>query len=215
MSLWTEPFLRMWSSAYDFVPGIIFAIIILAVGYLIGGLLGWIVEKILSKIEIKKALVSKTNISKAIGGMNLPLIIGAIIKWGIFTLFLASAASVVHLEGLSNFMENLASWIPHLIAAVIVALAALVAGDYAEYKILETKIKSSKYVGLSAKLAIVFLGAIISLKEIGIDVSIVEHSFLVILGGVMLALAIAVGIGFSDVVKDESKDLVKKIKKKV
>ena len=54
MSLWTEPFLRMWSSAYDFVPGIIFAIIILAVGYLIGGLLGWIVEKILSKIEIKK-----------------------------------------------------------------------------------------------------------------------------------------------------------------
>jgi len=215
MSLWTEPFLRLWSSFYDFVPGIIIALIILLVGYIIGWFFGWIVEKVLNRIQLKRTLVSKTSISKAIGLMDLPLIIGAIIKWGIFTLFLASAASVVHLQGLSNFMENLAAWIPHLIAAVVIALAALVAGDYAEYKILETKIKSSKYVGLSAKLAIVFLGAIISLKEIGIDVSIVEHSFLVILGGVMLALAIAVGIGFSDVVKELSKDLVKNIKKRV
>ena len=96
---------------------------------------------------------------------------------------------------------------------MIIALAALIAGDYASYKIEETKIKSSRFVGLGTKIVIIFLGAIIALKQVGIDVSVVENSFLVILAGVMLALALAFGLGFSEAVKAESKDLVKKIKK--
>jgi len=209
----TEPFLRLWESIVNILPGIVGALIILVIGYIIGWIASWIVEKVLTKIQFNKCVIGKTNVCKATGNMDLSKIIGLITKWGIFALFLASAASVVQLAGLAFFLQEVAFWIPNLIAAVIIALVALIAGDYASYKIEETKIKSSRFVGLGAKVVIVFLGAVIALKQIGIDVSIVEHSFLVILAGVMLALALAFGLGFAEAVKAESKDLVKKIKK--
>lgn len=208
----TEPFLKLWDSTVNFLPGIIGALVILIIGYIIGWILGWIVEKVLGKIKFKKML--KVSLFKIMEDINVPHILGMITKWGIFALFLASAASVVQLGGLASFLELLALWIPNLIAAVIIALAALIAGDYASFKIQETKIKSSAYVGLGVKSAILFLGAIIALKQIGIDVSIVEHSFLVILGGVMLALAIAFGLGFGEVLKDEAPAMVKNLKKR-
>ncbi len=208
----TEPFLNLWNSTVNFLPGIIGAIVILIIGYLVGWILGWIVEKVLAKIKLGK--VQKFGFFRAAGDMNVPHIIAMIVKWGIFALFLASAASVVQLDGLATFLGTVALWIPNLIAAVIIALAALMAGDYASFRIQETKIKSSAYVGLGVKVAILFLGAIIALKQIGIDVSIVEHSFLVILAGVMLALAIAFGIGFGEVLKDEAPVIVKNLKKK-
>ncbi len=209
----TEPFFKLWESVINILPGIVGALVILIIGYIVGWIVSWVVEKILTKAQFNKCVVGKTNVCKATGNMDLSKIIGLITKWGIFALFLASAASVVQLGGLAVFLQGVAFWIPNLIAAVIIALAALIIGDYASYKIEETKIKSSKFVGLGTKVVIVFLGAIIALKQIGIDVSVVEYSFLVILAGVMLALGLAFGLGFADVVKTESRDLVKKIKK--
>src|SRR3989338_8185269 len=133
MITYTEPFLRLWDSVVNILPGIIGAFLILIIGYVVGWVVSWIVEKGLTKIQFNKCVIGKTNVCKATGNMDLSSIIGLITKWGIFALFLASAASVVQLGGLASFLQGVAFWLPNLIAAVIIALAALIAGDYASY----------------------------------------------------------------------------------
>jgi len=210
-----EPFLSLWNSTLNLLPGIVGAILILILGYLVGWFFSWIVEKVLTKLKLNRCAVYKTNLCKATGDMDISKIIGLIVKWGIFALFLAASASLVQLNGLSNFLEQMALWIPNLIAAVLIALAAVIAADYAEYKIMETKVRNSSYIGFGVKIVIIVMGAIIALKQISIDVSIIEHSFLVILAGLVLAFALAIGIGFSDVVKKESAGIAKKLKRRL
>ena len=50
-----------------------------------------------------------------------------------------------------------------------------------------------------------------ALDQIGVNVKLAENAFLIILAGIMLALAIAFGLGM----KDEAGDIVKKMKKKL
>ena len=65
-------------------------------------------------------------------------------------------------------------------------------------------------IGSIAKVVVVVFTLVIALGQLGIDLSIAESSILIVLAGIMLALA----IGFGLALKEEVKPVVKKIIKK-
>jgi len=206
-----NPMINLWNSFVRIIPGLIGAIIVLIVGYIIGWIVGFAVKKVLHKAKADKLVMKDATLEKVAGNFELSNFLGLIVKWYIFVLFLTPAASLIYLRELSDFLIRAAFWIPNLIAAVLLALIGLLVADYVYTKVHEIKAKSSAIIATIIKVVIIVFTLIIALSQLGIDVSVAESSFLIILAGIMLALAIGFGLGL----KEEAKSAIKNIKKKL
>jgi hypothetical protein len=205
------PLVDMWNSLVYALPGIIAAILILVLGYLVGALIGQLVKKLLQKTKVISLVVKKIGLAQEIGKWDLEGFFGLIVKWYIFIVFLNPAAQVVRLETLAVFFSQVALWVPNIILAIVIALAGYVLAEYIAKKIRETKAKKNSLMAQAAKVITLVFVVLIALKQIGIEVSVAENSFLIILSGVMLGVAIAFGLGF----KDEAKSVVKDLRKRL
>ena len=210
----TNPLLAIWQGIVESVPGVIAAIIILIFGYIIAGLLGRLVGAVLVKIKADKWLLHKTNLKKIFGDFKLSRFLALITKWYVFVLFLPPAAEVVRMRSLAVFLVDVARWIPNVILGVIIAFVGILAADYVAHMIQETKARAAGALALIAKIVILIFTALIVFNQIGIKVQVAETSFLIVIGGIMLGLALMFGIGFGLAMKDEAKQSIKKLKKK-
>jgi len=210
-----ESVLNLIKGVFDSIPGILGAIIILLIGYIVALLISVGIKKALEKTKLDHYLIEQTNLSKAIGGLKLSYALSLLAKWYIFVLFFLPASEVIGLHAVSIFLTEVSLWVPRIIIASILGLVGLIAAEYTRERILETKVKSAKLVAQSVKVLIIFFTAIIVLKQISVEVEIAENIVLIIVGGIMFALALALGIGFGQSLKDEAKDILKSLKKKV
>jgi len=210
-----EPLFSIWTSIVTTVPGIIGAVLVILFGYLVGVLFGRFVQELLDRVKAEKWLVEKTNLVSVLGYFKLSKFVGLITKWYVFILFLPPAASIIELEPLAAFLLQIATWVPSVIAAVLIALIGLMAAKYVEKKISETKAKTADLVGSVAKIVIVVFTILIVLDQIGVRVAVAQTSFLIILAGIMLGLALMLGIGFGMAFKDEAHNIIKDVKKKL
>ena len=210
-----EPLFSIWTSIVDVVPGLIGAIVVLVFGYLVGVLFGRFVQELLDRAKAEKWLVEKTNLVSVLGYFKLSKFVGLITKWYVFILFLPPAASIIQLTPLASFLLSVATWVPSVIAATLLALVGIMASKYVEKKIAETKAKAADLVGSVAKVIIVVFTVLLVLDQIGVRIAVAQTSFLIILAGVMLGLALMLGIGFGLAFKDEAHNIIKDVKKKL
>jgi hypothetical protein len=210
-----DPFLSIWYWLVKAVPDIVAAIVILVVGYLVALAVQTLVEKVLNRIKFDTWVFEKTNMAHAIGRFDLTHVLGLVVKWYIIVLFLAATAGRIQLETLSTFLSSLAMWIPQVIIAVVIGLIGIIAGMYVEKKVAETRAKGSRIVGSVAKWVIYVFTALIVLKQIGVQVALAETSFIIILGGAVLMIAIMVGISFGLAFREEAGKIIKDVKKKL
>lgn len=210
-----EPLFSIWDGIVNIVPGLVGAIVVLVFGYLVGVLFGRFVQEVLDRAKAEKWLVEKTNLVAVLGYFKLSKFVALITKWYIFILFLPPAASIVQLAPLATFLLSLAAWVPSVIAATLLALVGLMAAKYVEKKISETKAKAADLVGSVAKIIIVIFTVLLVLDQVGVRVAVAQTSFLIILAGVMLGIALMTGIGFGLALKEEASHIIKDVKKKL
>lgn len=201
---------NLWNGFVTVLPGLVAGLIVLIVGYIIGALLGYVVRKALDKSKIFNKLL-KTNFTKVAGRFDFPAFFGLIVKWYIIILFLNPVATLIKLGELSAFFAFLGFWIPKVIIAVVIGLIGFIAAEYISMKIKEIKANGTMVIAPVAKIIVLLFTAVIALQQIGLDISIVSNSFLIILAGIMLALA----LGFGLALKDEAKGIIKEFKKKL
>jgi len=202
----------IWSF-WSALPNVFSALLVLIVGYVISVLVGWIISGALDKIHFDKWVAKSTNFNKIFGNVSITNLLTIIAKWSTFVLFFGPASDMLSdkMVTLSNFLSNVQLWIPNLIAAVLVALVGFVAADYVALHIAASKAKGASVVAGFAKLIIRIFAALIALSQVGVDVSIAENSFLIILAGIMLAI----GIGFGAALKDDARAMLNSLKKKI
>lgn len=210
-----QPLKSLWFGLVDTIPGIFAAIIILLFGYLVAVVVSNIIEKLLMKVKLDEFALKKTNMTRVIGAFKLSHFLSVITKWYLFILFLPPAASIIHLRPLAGFFMDVAKWIPSVIAGIIVALVGFMAADYISMKIKDTKAKSAGLIASFAKIVIIIFVLLVALDQIGLKIAIAHSSFLIILAGIMLGLALMIGIGFGLALKEEAKKTIKSIKKKL
>jgi hypothetical protein len=210
-----NPLLALWESFVYMLPGLIAAIIVLIFGYLVAMIIGYVLEKILEKIKLDTWVMEKASLKKWIGALKLSEFLALIAKWYIFIWFLPPAAGLLSLETLASFLNKVAEWVPNIILAVLIALVGFIAAEYVGNKIVATKAKGAIFIADIAKVVILVVIALIVLEQIGVKVALVQYGFLIVLGGIMLAIALIFGIAFGLGAKEDAKVFVKQIKKKL
>lgn len=210
-----DPILSIWYWLVKAIPDLIAALIILIVGYLVAWLVSSLVEKVLRRIKFNEWVFEKTNMSTAVGKFDLTGFLSVITKWYIIVLFLGAIAAQIRLPTLASFFSTLTLWIPQVIVAVVMGLIGVAAGMYVEKKVGETKAKGAKIVAMLTKWVIYVFTALIVLKQIGVEVALAENSFLLLLGGTILMLALMLGISFGLGFKEEAHKIIVDVKKKL
>lgn len=206
-----DPIVALWDSLVAALPGIAAAVVIIVFGYLVSLIVGYVVKEILLRTGFDRWL-TKSKLNKAIGGASLSVILGTLTKWWVFIAFLAPAASSLQLGEISMLLVKLANWLPNLLVAIIIFLFGLIVANYASDMVRLRKLKGAVLAADVIKWVVIIFILIITLGQLGVKIGFAENVFLVILAGVVVALALAIGISFGFALKDDAKSLIRRFR---
>jgi len=210
-SLILNPLLTLWSGFINTLPGIVAAIIILIIGYFVALGLGSLVRIILEKAGLNNYM-EKHKMSSLVGHIKISNLFGEIIKWYVFIIFIQAAVDLLHLGSLSSVLTNFVLWLPNVIVAAVVIIFGVGLAHYVGIKVEEhTDMKGTKFLSRLLKIVIIFMVVVVALSQIGVDVSIIENTFLILIGALGLGIAIALGIGLGKSMNINGKQIVRDI----
>ncbi len=208
-----SPLQNLWLEIVDVIPSFVAAVIVMIIGVFVAYIIGHAVRILLNKVRVDE-WIRKAKLSRVAGSTDVPGLIGELIKWYIIILFLQQAVELINLGVLTTLLGNFANWLPNVIVAILVALAGLVVAHYVQIKISEqTKIKGMLGLSQILKAVIIIIFLLVAIKQIGIDVSFLENTFLIIAAAFGAGITLALGIGLGLGLKKEGESLVKEVKK--
>ena len=186
----------------QFLPNLLAAVIILVLGWLIAKLFRFAVVKSLKLVNFG-ALTEKAGMDTFLkrGGIRKTTIdiLALLVYWLMILVTLLVAFNTLGLTVVSDLVSRITQFIPSVIVAVLI----LTIGMYFARFVSESVIAYGKNVGLGdaelmgrlARYAIMVFVVIIALGEMNIGAAILYPAFLILFGGIVLALALAFGLG--------------------
>jgi hypothetical protein len=196
------------------LPSIITALVFVVIGYIVGYLVKITLSRLLSKMGIDEWF-EEQNLLAAIGNKEFSQVIGTIAKWYIFFIFLKQAVEIVNLVTLNQFLGFLVQYALLIIVAVGVVITGMIIGRYVRNAIEATQYSLRKFFGLILELVVVYIAMVMAIGIIGLPTYLLEMAFIIAFAGIVLAICLAMGIGFGLALKDESKMLINEMKKEV
>ncbi len=186
---------------YPLMNNLFGLIILILVGLTLGGIVSRIIRDISIDFGWEEKLV-RYGLADALGDISITSLLTGIIKSYILLLFLAQGVErFENLTILSKFMNDVIAYAPQAVLGAIIMLVALLIADYVGDRIKNRKVDFEEMLAFCVKSVIIFFGGVIALPHFGItNVSILEDSFKILVAGVSLALAIALGLGLKDFV---------------
>ncbi len=195
----------------DLTPKLLGATVILIIGWAAGRAFGKAVSYVLDKIgvddfiratSVGKALEEKTHVS-------IVTIFDVIARWFVYLLAIAAASDMLGITALTEIVAWIQSYLPDLAAGIAIIIVGLVAGDFLGDLIIDVSKKQgvewAEIIGNLFKFMIYFVVLLIGLRQMRIDVTLLEEIVrYLVLGtaiGSAVGIGVAVGWGLKDVVK--------------
>lgn len=208
----SDPLVSIWQSFVSVTPTIIAGVLVLIFGYILSSLVGALVHAVINAAKIDDHL-RKARLAHSIGFLSIASLGGALIKWYIFALFIVEASKLFKLGVVSDQLNKLASMLPSVFAAVIIVLGGLIVADFAADRMLHAKRKGVRVASTIVRWTLIIVVIVTALSQMGVDVSFISNALLILVAAIGVGLAIAIGVGFGSAFKEESKTIVKHLKK--
>ncbi len=191
------------STLLEYIPQLIGAIIILVIGYIVARILQAVVARVLQGIGFDRWMEHggiKQFFDRAQTRETPATVLGKLVFWLVFIIAITMSADALGIRQVSQVLGQLIAYIPSIIAAILIlVLAALLANFLSG---IVRGATGSDLLSNVARYAIIVYAAFAAITELGIAVQLTAPTFLIILGVVALAAAIAFGWGGRDVAKD-------------
>jgi hypothetical protein len=201
-------------SAIDLVPGIGSFVLIVTFGYLVSMFSAFVIKNALYKMNLD-SILRRSDLRDSLGRISLARLISIIVKWSLFTVFLSEGIRHLKLGIISEFLQGVAIWLPNLIASVVIVIVGLLLTDFISAKVLELKGGYALILSYAVKATLLIVVGLTAVKQLGINTSLVENIFLLVLTAVLLSASLAVGIGVGLGLKEESKRILRLATKKL
>ena len=200
------------------VVTLVFALIILFVGWLIALGIGHLITRILVAIKFNQ-YIEKAGIKDALEKAELKVdaaaFIGTIFKWIIFIAVLSLIAEILGLVKFAELLQSVLGYLPNVVIAVLVFVVAVIVAEILE-KIVRTVVEGVKVgygslVGAIIKWSIWIFAILLILDQLGIGSELVRILFAGIVAMAAIAGGIAFGLGGRDVAAEILRDIKQKI----
>jgi small-conductance mechanosensitive channel len=198
-----QPLQNALSTFLSFLPQLVGAIVILIIGYIVAKVLQAVVGRVLQAIGFDGWMEKggiKQFFDRAQTNYTPATIIGMLVFWFVFIIALTMAADALGIPQVSAVLGQLIAFIPNIIAAILILILAALLANFVSGIVRGAT--GSNVLASVAQYAIIVYAAFAALTQLGIAVQLTANTFLILLGGVALAAALAFGIGGREVARE-------------
>ena len=178
------------------LPALIGALIILIIGYIIAKVLQAITTRVLQGMGFQ-GWMEKGGIKQFFDRsqtQQTPLsIIGKLVFWLVFFIAITMAVDTLGISAISDVLAQFIAYIPQIIAAILILVLATLLATFVAGIVRGAT--GSNIVGSVAQYGIIVFAAFAALTQLGIAEELIAPTFLILLGAVALAAALAFGLG--------------------
>ncbi|HSI23778.1 MAG TPA: hypothetical protein VK959_12210 [Methylophilaceae bacterium] len=185
-----------------FLPRLLLAAIILLIGWVFAKAIRLIVIKALRAVNFN-VLTERAGIDRFLhqGGIKTDMIgiLGALIYWLVTLAVLMIAFNSLGLTNVTELIGRVALFIPKVIVAVLILAFGAYFARFIDNSIIaygkNVGLEDAEFLGRFARYAVLIFVVMIALEQVNVASELVRQSFLIILAGVVFALALAFGLG--------------------
>jgi hypothetical protein len=185
-----------------YLPTLLAGLIVLVLGAIVAWLVGKVAVRILILLRLDRVIVRfnwARSLEKGDVRHSLFGLIGAIVGFLIFLVFLENAIVLWKLTVLSELLEKFILLIPQLIVAGVILLIGWAVGAgtsrAVQRALYQEEFARARLVAKLVRSAILVVACAIALVELDIAVTIVTGAFLITFGALALSFALAFGLG--------------------
>jgi small-conductance mechanosensitive channel len=203
-----EPLSALWSRLVIFLPNLLAAVVILALGYVLSALLRRIIVAVLRRIGLDAAtrrIGVRAGLDRAGIQANASEILGGLVFWLLMLTFVVSAAETLGLQNVSRTIDAFVRYLPNVIGASIIAVVGLLIAHFVRDLVRSgTASLGGDYARGLSNLAYGVLVVVIASLAVGqlqINTTLFDRLIEILLIASGGALGLAVGLGTRDIAK--------------
>jgi len=206
---WTEiitsSLQSLWVGFINFLPGFLGAVIIFIIGWIIASALGKLSAQIIRVLRID-GILERMGLKKSLERANLNLdsskFISELVRWFFIIVFLMTATNILGLVQVTDFLLKVLLYIPQLIVAVLILLAAVLIADFLQ-KLVKASVdaagfSSANTLAAITKWSILIFAILAALLQLGIAPALIQTIFTGFIAALVISSGLAFGLGGKD-----------------
>lgn len=202
LGIYLEPARAILLQIGAFLPRLLGAVVVVVVGWLLAKAARFAVVKALRAINFH-VLTQRAGLDGFLrqGGAQIDTtaLFGVLAYWLVILAALLIAFNGLGLSYITDLLGRIVWFVPNVFVALLVlafgSYFARFVGETVFAYLRNTKMQDADLLGKAARYAVMVFVILVALDQIRIGGDIVRQSFLMILGGVVFALALAFGLG--------------------
>lgn len=206
---------ELWVGSFRVLINLLGALIVFLVGLIVAGVLSSLVEKLINIIKLDKLLVSldlRKYFERAGLNLNSAKFLGRVVYWFFVIVFILAATDILGFYSLSSFLREVVSYLPQVIVAVLIMLAAAIIANFLKRLVMSAvksaRLHSAGFLGMLTWWTVIVFGFLAALSQLGVAETLVN----VLVTGLVAMLAIAGGLAFGLGGKDYAASLLNKLR---
>ncbi|HEY4320238.1 MAG TPA: hypothetical protein VGM77_03580 [Gemmatimonadales bacterium] len=182
------------------LPAFIAASLILLVGYFAAKQVERWVDRLLKRLDFNR-VAEVGGLREAVdrSGAHLDPIhaVGKLLFWLMMLIVILLASTALGLDSINRMFGIMLSFIPTLIAAIVIVILGMVVGEFLRGVIMASAgtVEGVPILANVAKGSVVVVAMFMALQQIGVAEELITAAFTLVLGAVALAVGLAFGIG--------------------
>jgi len=209
----------LWQAFLMFIPSLLGAIIVFAVGWFISVGVGRLITEVLKKLSFNRIFEKggwKTAMERADIKVDASGFIGAIVKWVLVIVFMLAAVEILGLGQFAEYLKGVLAYLPNVIVAALIFVATVIVVDIVE-KVMRAGVESIKVgyghmVSSVVKWSIWVFSILAILHQLGIARPFMETLFTGLVAVLVLGFGLSFGLGGKEVAAEILQDFKNKLK---
>lgn len=190
----------------SFLPGVLVSLILLLSAVVVALVVRAFLVRALRGVDFDR-WAEHVGLS-ALVGLTPPTtpsqIVARLAAWLIVVLGVLVSLTALNASMPSRLALSMFEYVPHLLAAFLVLAAGTIAARVAARSVLigavNMQLQSARFLSLAVKWLVLLVTAAMALEHLGLGRSVLLLAFGILFGGIVLAAALAVGLGAKDAV---------------
>ena len=187
------------------LPGILAFLVAVVLFSLIGWLLAWVVRRVLIALHFDERMGRGTEAVAEWSPRQTPAGLAArLVFWVFVVIGIGVGADAFGASSHSKIAEGLLAYLPRLIGAGVILLVGNIVARFLSRGVLigavNMNLQYARLLSLGIKWLVLVLTAAMALDHLEIGEQVVDLAFGILFGGIVLSLALAVGLGSRELI---------------
>lgn len=187
------------------IPSVLSGLLVLLVGWLLAKAVRAVLRGVLKRAGVD-AMAERSGMDKVLGKLGVKKVsnlLAGVAYALVMLVFIVATAEVMNLSGVTGAINRLFAYLPTLATALVIFVGGLWGGELVKVRV--ASLMETVGLGGARMLSGVLFGIVVlftsitALNVAGVDTTLITSNILIVMGGVLIAFAIAYGFAARDI----------------